>query len=218
MSTVDRLLAEYAAAFRDGKTDPWPYIDQVEGAEREQLDEKMEEFLHAVEPAKWDPEAFSKSPAAGLVDRLVPELLVPEQGWRDLLPSMRLRLEMKREQVDAELARALEAQDEREVSKVADYYHDMERGNIDPRGVSDQVLEALSGIYGTTVKVLRKVGEATGPYRYSGAVFARSEHDEVLRLADGDQAGKQPSFSRIRGEPDRIDRLLVDVDGSGGGR
>ena len=214
MSTVDRLLAQYAEAFRSGQTDPWPFLDQVEGAEREELDRKMDDFLIRVEPAEWDPEAFTNSPAAGLVDRLVPELLTPESGWRELLPSLRLRMHLKRGQVDAELARALEAEDPDESAKVADYYHDMEYGNIDPHGVSDRVLEALSEIYGTTVQVLRRVGEATGPSRSGGALFARSEH-QVLGLSDRNQAEGKPPFSRIKGKPDRIDRLFVDVDRSG---
>jgi hypothetical protein len=221
MSTVDRLLAEYAAAFKSGKIDPWPYLDQVEGKEREELDRRMDEFLQGLEPAGWDPEAFAKSPAAALVERLVPEMLLPREGWRELLPSLRFRNKLKREQVDAELALALEARSEEESEKIADYYHDMEQGNLDSRGVSEEVLEALSEIYGTTVRVLRKVGGATGPSRTRGAVFARSEN-EVLALPDVDQAADSPAperyFSRIKGKPDRIDRLFVDVDGSEQGR
>jgi hypothetical protein len=213
MSTVERLLAEYVAAFQSGQTDPWPYLDQVEGEERDQLDRKMDEFLTQVEPARWDEAAYRKSPASGLVDRLVPEMLVPEHGWCDLLPSLRLRMKMKREAVTAELARSLEAKGREEDEKVADYYNDMEQGNLDPRGVSDQVLEALSGIYGTTVDVLRRVGEATRPPDSRGAVFARGDY-ELMEMADARASLSEPSFSRIKGKPDRIDRLFVAVDRS----
>lgn len=217
MSTVDRLLAEYAASFRSGKTDPWPFLDQVEGEQREQLDRKMDEFLTKVEPAGWDRAAYMASPASGLVDRLVPEMLVPERGWCDLLPSLRLRMQMKRAAVTAELARALEAKGPQEDEKVADYYNDMEQGNLDPRGVSDQVLAALSGIYGTTVDVLRKVGDATRPSDSGGAVFARGEYEE-MGFADASAPRPETVFNRIKGKPDRIDRLFVDVDRSAQGR
>ncbi|MEX0620765.1 MAG: hypothetical protein WD181_04220 [Solirubrobacterales bacterium] len=225
MDTVDQLLAEYAEAFKSGQTDPWPFLDQVEGAEREELDRRMEKFLLEVEPARWDRAAYESSPAFELVERLVPELLVPEQGWRDLLPSMRLRLRMKRETVFAELAKALDARGAIEEEKVADYYNDMEQGNLDPQGVSDRVLDALSGIYGTTVEVLRKVGEATPKPKAGGSVFARSEDthlkfssQQYFGLADFPEGSPTPSFNRIKGKPDRIDRLFVDVDQSGAGR
>ena len=55
MRQVDRLLDEYATAFKAGKTDPWPYLDQVEGEQREELDRKMDEFLLAVEPDAMGP-------------------------------------------------------------------------------------------------------------------------------------------------------------------
>jgi len=217
MSTVDRLLAEYVAAFESGQTDPWPFLDQVEGEEREQLDRKMEEFLTQVEPAGWDEAAYRMSPASGLVERLVPELLVPEYGWCDLLPSLRLRKQMKREAVTSELAKSLDAHGREEDEKVADYYNDMEQGNLDPHGVSDQVLAALSGIYGTTVEVLRKVGKATRQPDSRGAVFARGDF-ELNEIADAGKSAPDPSFNRIKGRPDRIDRLFVDVDRSEQGR
>lgn len=217
MTSVDRLLEQYATAYRSGDTDPWPYLDQVEGDERVELEQMMELFLLKVEPREWDPLAFSKSSAAGFVDQLVSKLLVPEQGWRELLPSMRLGMKMKREAVFAELARALDAKGKEEEVKVADYYNDMEQGNLDPRGVSDRVLEALSGIYGTTVDVLRRVGEATPPPKAGGAVFARSE-DRDLEPAGSIEAQPRRAFSRITGKPDRIDMLFVDFHRSEPGR
>jgi hypothetical protein len=211
MSLVDRLLNEYAAAFRAGDTDPWPYLDQVDGDEREELDRRMDEFLSKVEPVAWDPEAYAGSPAARIVDQIMPSLLVPQGGWRALLPSLRIGKQIKREKVDAELASALDADSPQEAEKVATYYHDMEQGNLDPRGVSEIVLAALSGIYGTTVEELRRAGAATGPPGGAGdVVFARvvGDTDEDFVLSSEDRSG----FTRIKGEPDRIDLLFTDPD------
>jgi hypothetical protein len=216
MTSVDRLLEQYVTAYRSGDTDPWPYLDQVEGEQRLELEEMMELFLVNAGPADWEPDSFRESSASKFVERLVPDLLVPERGWRDYLPSLRLRLRIERQAVDAQLARALEATDPAETEKVADYYHDMEQGNLEPEGVSDPVLEALSEIYGTTVQVLRRVGERTRPPD-TRAVFARSD-SRVVELADTDSSRPKPAFSRIEGEPDRIDRLFVDVDRSAGRR
>ncbi len=211
MRHVDRLLDEYAAAFKAGKTDPWPYLNQVEGDERDELDHRMDEFLAAVEPAAWDPKAYSDSPASRLVDRIVPSLVTPQGGWRELLPSLRIRKRMKRARVEAELAKNLDALAPHEAEKVATYYHYMEQGNLDPTGVSEKVLKALSGIYGTTVKVLRRAGEATEPPGSAdGMVFARiiRDTDEDFVVSPEDSSG----FMRIEGEPDRIDLLFTDPD------
>jgi hypothetical protein len=221
MNSVDRLLEQYVAAYRSGDTDPWPYLDQVEGEQRVELEEMIEIFLVNAGRATRTPDSLqdpgSQDPAAAdFVDRLVADLLIPERGWRDFLPSLRLRNRIERQAVDSQLARALEARDMEESEKVADYYHDMEQGNLDPEGVSDRVLEALSDIYGTTVKVLRRVGETTRPPE-SRTVFARSD-SESMDIAETGPSLSKPVFSRIKGEPDRIDRLFVDADGSGPGR
>jgi hypothetical protein len=216
MTSVDRLLEQYVDAYRSGETDPWPYLDQVEGEQRIELEEMLELFLVNAEPERPLPDSFEDSRPADFVDRLVVDLLAPERGWRDFLPSLRLRNRIERQAVDAQLARALDALDQEESEKVADYYHDMEQGNLDPEGVSDRVLEALSDIYGTTVKVLRRVGETTRPPD-SRTVFARSDSD-VTDLADSGPPGSEPVFSRIEGQPDRIDMLFVDAGRSGPGR
>jgi hypothetical protein len=225
VSKVERLLDQYEAAYRAGDADPWPFLDQVKGDERIELEQMIELFLLGADAPEWDPAAFQKSPAAGFADELVSNLLVPENGWCDLLPSLRIRNEIPREKVDEELAEALQAEEDEEKAKVADYYHDMEYGNLDPSGVSDPVLEALSGIYGTTVKVLRKVGQATRRPESPGAVFARSD-SVTMSLADLDtdldadlDAVRPPrAMDRIKGKPDRIDRLFVNVDRLGSGR
>jgi len=211
MIPVDRLLEQYAAAFRAGDPDPWPFLEQVEGEERDQLEQLVELFLMNVEPREWDPEAFAASPDREMADRIADSLIVPRGGWRELLPSLRMRHRMKRKNVDARLAEELDATDPREAEKVATYYHDMEQGNLDPRGVSEQVLAALSGIYGTTVEVLRRAGAVTKPPRSEGGVvFARlvGETDEDFVISSEDSRG----FTRIKGEPDRIDLLFTDPD------
>jgi hypothetical protein len=215
MTPVDRLLEQYAAAYQSGKPDPVPFLRQVDGSERVELERLIELFLGNVEPAEWDPAAFEGSRAAELAEQLVPVLLEPEGGWCDLLPSLRLENEIKREKVTAELAEALDAQGGEEREKVADYYHYMEQGRLDPEGVSERVLEALSGIYDTTVKVLRRAGEATTGQASPGAIYARSidegiETDSAVSASRMVPRDRTPM--RIKGKPDRIDRLFVDVD------
>ncbi len=211
MISVDRLFEEYAEAFRSGRTDPRPYLKQVPADQREELGDLIELFLMRAEPAEWDPEGFSGSEAERITDRILPGLLTFERGWCDMLPGLRIRQEKPREDVEAELATALGAQGEAQEEKVADYYHDMEQGNLKPQGVSRRVLDSLAEIYGTTVEALKRAGERTFPSDdEDGVVFARTfgDADQDFGMASPEQLG----FSRISGEPDRIDRLFTDPD------
>lgn len=208
MSSADRIFEEYAAAYRSGKGDPRPYLDLVPEDERDELMEMIDLFLLKVEPAEWDPDSFRGSEAERITEVLVDRLLVPESGWREMLPGLRMKLSLKREQVVGELAMALKAGRPEEIEKVGDYYHDMEQGNLRPDGVSRRVLESLAGIYGTTVEALKRAGSATVPNDDAdGAVFARTFGD-----ADQDFGMASPGhgFSRIKGKPDRIDRLFTE--------
>jgi hypothetical protein len=213
MSSADRIFEEYAAAYRSGESDPRPYLDRVPEDEREDLMEMIDMFLLKAEPAEWDPVAFRGSDAERMAERLAERLLVSDEGWPQLLPSLRMKLSMKRDQVVEYLARSLKAGQPEEVRKVGDYYHDMEQGNLPADRVSRPVLEALAEIYGTTIGVLRRAGDATVPRGDTGgAVYARivSDVDQGLGMAS-----PGPGVSRIEGKPDRIDRFFTDPDFEG---
>jgi hypothetical protein len=210
VTSADRLFELYAEAFRVGKSDPRPFLDQA-GEERDELSEMIELFLVSAGRRSWDPVAFEDSRAKEITDWLVPSLVDPPGGWREVLPGFRHRLGMKREQVVDRLAAKLEAAKNPERDKVAAYYHDMERGNLDPEGVSRPVLESLAEIYETSVEFLGRAGRAAtgGEPGGGGVVWARSFGD-----VDQDFGMASPStgFSRIEGEPDRIDLLFTDPD------
>jgi len=211
VSSPEWLLDQYAEAFRAGKTDPRPFLEQAPDEQRDELSWMIELFLVHAEPAEWDPVAYENSLAERITERILPELLVSERGWREMLPGLRMRLEMKRGYVEDRLAAALEAKDPDERRKVADYYHDMEYGNLKPQGVSQRVLGSLAEIYGTTAEALRRAGEKTEPSGGPGAVvFARgvSDAEETFDVASPGEV----VFSRISGKPDRIDRLFTDPD------
>jgi hypothetical protein len=213
MSSADRIFEEYAAAFRDGKSDPRPYLEQASEDEREDLMEMIDLFLLRAERAEWDPDAFRGSDAERMSELLAERLLVPDGGWSEMLPRMRMRLGIKRAQVVTALARSLKAGGSDEVEKVGDYYNDMEHGNLRAAGVSRPVLESIAEIYGTTIEALRRAGEATVPTSGAGGpVYARSV-DAVEQ--DLGMASPEPAFSRIKGEPDRIDRFFTDPDFEG---
>ena len=158
MGDVESLLTQYIERYLAGEsTDPTDLLDQLEGKEREELESLIDAFLVDAPARPWNADEYAGSIAEHATEELI------EQGtlWPAVLPSLRERLEIRRRDLATRLANALGHADQEE--KVERYYHQMETGQLDPDGVSDQVLEALGSILGRSAEALRSLGEGLGP-------------------------------------------------------
>ena len=184
MSDVDRLLSEYMAEYREsGGADPLAYLDQLEGTDREELAALLDAYLQRAPGREWDPDAYRGSAAERLVESLNRSLAGRAGLWPVLLPRLRERAQVKRAELVERLGQALGVADREE--KVASYYHAMEQGTLESKGVSDRVLSALGKIVGASVESLRKAGEQLA---------------EGVELGD---AGTDPAFTRMRAADDQ---------------
>lgn len=212
MADVETLFQDFAAAFeRDRSTDPRPYLEQVEGVDRRELEVRIEAYLERAPRREWDSQAF----AGSMAERAVGAAAGAEP-WPTLLPRLRDRARLKRAEVVERLAAALGFPDSEQ--RVAEYLHRMEMGTLPASGVSSRVLEALGGILGSTAEALRRAGEAGDASAAAGGeVFARrgapvegmaspgrSAELAYESTADADGAGRR--------EPDELDRLFTEGD------
>lgn len=206
MSDPQSLFQGFAEAYRrDPATDPWDYLGQVEGTDREELAALIDRFLLSTPRRPWDPAAFSGSIAERVTASVAAEP-VPA-GWPELLPELRNTARLTRRSVVEGLAAALGAGDRQD--RVGAYYHRMEHGQLPPEGVSDRVLDALAGILGSTTGALRRAGEAAaGGEGPGGEVFARvGEPADVPAPDTGDEVARSEGDSP--GPLDDLDRLFV---------
>ena len=173
MADVDQLLKQYIEEHRaGGEADPLAYLEQVEGTDRKELAALIDAYLIRSPGQPWDEQAYRGSPAERLVESLHESLAGESGSWPVLLPQLRNKARIKREQLVNRLATALGVAGREE--KVAYYYNQMEHGRLSPGGVSDRVLEALAGIVDTTTDVLRRAGQAVSSQQADAeAVFAR---------------------------------------------
>lgn len=175
MSTVERLLKQFIAADRDGgdAPDPLAYVEQLTGADREELIVLIDAYLARAPRRAFDREAFAASGASALTDDLQQALDGDAGTWPALLPRLRHRARLTRAQLVNRLAAALGVPAQEHT--VHRYYHAMEQGTLPADGVTDRVLEALAAIVGTTADTLRWAGERITPPPASegGAAFAR---------------------------------------------
>lgn len=208
MNDVERLLREFQRDFEAGRAaSPSELLARVEGSDRAELEALVDAYLARAPRRPFDRAAFEASPARALVEDLA-EALEGEAGtWKAVLPRLRDAARLKRSELVRRLAAGLGVAEREE--KVARYYHEMERGLLDPAGVSDRVLSVLAGLIGTTPKRLRDAGSGMGPVGEppGAAAFARAavpaeEHrDQMLAAA--------PPSPALTGEPDEVDRLFT---------
>lgn len=208
MSDVDRLLSEYIAEHRaGGEADPLAYLEKLEGTDRAELAELIDAYLVRSPGHEWDPAAFAGSASERLAERIGQSLAGQSGLWPVVLPRLRDRARIKRDEVVGRLAEALGAGEKQE--KVEGYYHGMEHGSLPSTGVSERVLDALGEIVGASGEFLKRIGEpfGAGPGPAEGPVFARTS------AADADYAAEEAAAPAQRApEPaeewDEVDQLF----------
>lgn len=208
MAELERLLQQFAAELEAaGRPDPAALLAQVEGAERQELAERLDRYLMQTPRRRWDPVAYEGSAAKLAVDRVYESLEGVSGSWPELLPHLRNRARIRRRELVERLAVALGVGGAAQVEKVADYYNRMEHGLLPASGVSGRVIEALAEIVGVGAEAIRSAGAADAGERAGGAAaFARtavSDPDYAAYLASDEPALGQASS----GAPERRDAV-----------
>lgn len=165
---VEDLLHAYVREFRSaGDADPMPYLDRLEGDDREELIALIDGFLATEPPPAYDAvrmAALRDDPVASrAVDRLASEPLS--------LLEARQSAHIGRDELIERLASALGlAGRERAVT---DAYHEIEAGLVAPANVREPVWTALASILRTSAEKLREIAVRPLPPA-QGLVFART--------------------------------------------
>ncbi len=213
MPDVHELLSEYIAEHRaGGEADPRAYLERVDGLDRAELATLIDAYLARSPGQDWDPAAYRGSAAEQVAEGFARSLELGAAGWwPTVLPRLRDRLQMTRRQVVEKLTAALGFAGQEE--RVGAYYHQMEHGTLDSARVSDQVLDALAQIYGTTAELLREIGEPIGEGREPGELpaMARVAFPKAAQppAADEPEAEARPEPVAPARERDAIDELFT---------
>jgi len=182
---VDELFADYAAALARGERPrARDYLDRAGAeaeAEADELATMIERFLQAA------PRPVATAEESALL-----------AGWLQREPpllALRVRHGLKRAAVVESLLDALELEP-RSRDRLADAYHELESGNLDPAGVDASVWSALAEILKANVRELAawrpppleakaayRLSDFRGPPETRANIRQReSERDEVDRL------------------------------------
>ncbi len=224
MADVDKLFSDYIAEHRaGGEANPRTYLEKVEGIDRDELATLIDAYLVRSPGQGWDARAFEGSSAQQWAQGMERSMGGRAGLWPLLLPRLRERAKIKRAELVERLARALGVGSESE--EVAAYYHRMEQGQLDSKGVSTKVLEALAAIVGSSAEALRSAGEQFGEGQApsEGTVFARVAGPPTGEYTDLEtpkvpQANAERTAARSSGgaepdaEPGEVERLFTGGD------
>ena len=204
MTSVDDLFDRYKAAFAAGeRPDPQAYLEPLAGADRRELEALIDGFLARGARPAYSPEAFAAAQASPLAQRVMAEV---SETWPVLLPKARDRAGILRSDLVTRLAEALGVSGRSD--KVERYYHQMERGLLDPAGVSDRVLSALGEIVGVSKERLRAAARPVTPPPAAGAAFARVAPSPAPAPAAAPPAAMSRMRSAAPAEWDEVDELF----------
>ena len=206
MASVDETLSAFIEAWNAGqRPDVDEYLERAPAPEREELAGLIRAFLEEAPVPAYSEEtlaAIKSEPAA----RKAAALLDDEEGlWPALLPRLRHRMKLKREEVVAQLAELLGVG--ANAQKVRAYYHEMESGTLDPEGVSRRVLDALGRILGVSAGELEEGGRFEPTDLGLGAAWMRPVD---IRMASH-LAAESLAYDSPGGAPeewDEVDRLF----------
>ncbi len=185
---MELLFDEFATRYLRGeRPDVGEYLERA-GPEREELGRLLDRFLEAV-PAR----ATSEEDVVLMQARLEaePPLLV-----------LRLRRKLSREAVVSALMTAL-GLDPAKSDKVGGYYHDLEVGNLDPRGVDRSVWDVLADVFKANARGL--AGVRPEPPAAPAVAYMREPTGLQAKL----ESAAAPSAEPEPAESDEIDRLFT---------
>jgi hypothetical protein len=203
MSSTDELLSKFIDAWNAGERPrAEDYLDKAAEPERTELAEMLHTFLEHAPPPNYSEATF----AAILHEPAVQAAanLIDEQTWPGLLPSLRQRAKLKRDEVVARLAEALSLAGKE--AKVKGYYHQMESGTLDPSGVSRKVIEALGKVFNVDPGKIERAGAFEFSAFSAAEVHLRADMEDMEKLDRMEDAAMAAPAPQV--EMDEVDRLF----------
>ena len=186
--TLDHIVEEFRTAYLAGeRPDVADLISRTPEADRDELSRRIRMVLAEEPPPDPAPETLVMAQA----------ILRGEQP----LIALRGSKGLTRDAVVHKLRESLGVPPDKE-PRVAEYYHDLETGQLPLAGIRDRVFDALASALGVARSSLMLKGPGPSDREVGVAVFARQ--------AGPDDLGDQPiPLMSPPGEPDEVDDLFT---------
>ncbi len=205
MASPEQLLSEFCDAWNAGERPRVSeFLEQAPAGDREELAALIRTFLEQAPTPDFSPETLAAISSEPAVSELA-SLIESQSGfWPTLLPRLRRRSKLTRDQVVAQLAGLLGLKGKE--ARIHPYYHQMETGTIEPGGVSRRVLEGLASVFKVDVREIEEAGDF--PVSPAGPKAAFFRHYSTHELA-GPPAMNLELGAHSPGDLDEIDQLFL---------
>lgn len=205
MGEIERLLSEFIDAWNAGRRPRVEeYLDRATADEQAELAAQIEAFLDIAPTPDYSPETLEELMREPAVMATVEALQGRAGLWPSLLPRLRRRAKLRRDEVVEGIVERLGIQGQEE--KAAQYVHELEAGTLETAGVSRRVIEALAGVLGASAEELERAADFRG-FGTSGAApaYLRGAADH---LAASRVRGDRDELAPAPDEWDEVDRLF----------
>ena len=203
MTSPESVLSQYIDDWNAGRRPRVEdYLARVDAAQRDELAERIATYVGWAPTPRYPPEVLDdirREPALAQLR----EATGREGGlWSVVLPRLRARAGLGLAELAQRVHGALGLSGGEE-DKTARYLQDMERDGLDPRGVSQRVLDALAAALGTSGRDLAEAGDLGSGGRPATALYRAAPMDlDVLHELAGAAHERDP------GDDDEIDQLF----------
>ena len=202
MTSSEAVLSQYIDDWNAGRRPrAEDYLARVDAAQRDELAEQIATYASWAPTPPYPPEVLHEIRSEPALAQLR-EATGREGGlWSVVLPRLRARAGLGLAELGQRVHGALGLSSGEE--KTARYLQDMERDRLDPRGVSQRVLDALAAALGTSGRDLAEAGDLGSGGRPAMALYRDGPMDlEVLHELAGAAHERDP------GDYDEIDELF----------
>lgn len=203
MTEIDRLLSEFVDAWNAGERPRVEeFLDRAPAERQHELAGLIEAFLDVAPTPNYSAETLEELMREPAVLASVEALEGRAGLWPSLLPRLRRRAQLRRDQVVEGIVERLGIQGQED--KAAQYVHELETGTLETAGVSRRVIEALAGVLGASAEELERAADFRG-LAMEGAepAFLRAAPD-----AEASELRVAHATDLSQGEWDEVDRLF----------
>ena len=170
----DRILSAFVDAWNAGdRPEVDAFVGRVPEAERAELAEAIAAFLTWAPTPAYSAATLDAIAAEPAVQAALAASRGPGGLWPELLPRLRTRAGLSPPQLAAALVRGLGLQAGSE-GKAEGYLQRMERGELEPAGVSRRLLGGLARVLGVPAGELEGAGDV-GTWQPAAAARFRAE-------------------------------------------
>lgn len=168
---LGNLLVDACAALDERRLDDFDAIVEQAGDDRQELLDMVEVALSLRGPAE---------PSPALVEQVALSPMFDVRPWAEILESARLEASIKRPALLAQLAERLGIRGEAAQDRLAERYHELESGQLEPARVQPALLDALGDLLGG----IRETLAATrfNPLPELGPSFALNRSTDAIEM------------------------------------